>query len=66
MKGKQFIRLLKRHGVEITEKRGKGGHVLAKYQHKQSTIPVHGDADFDQVFLQKICKQLGIDPNDIL
>ncbi len=66
MKGKQFIKRLRSHGVEIIEKRGKGGHVLAKFGGKQSTIPVHGDTDFDPVFLQKICKQLGVDPKDIL
>jgi predicted RNA binding protein YcfA (HicA-like mRNA interferase family) len=57
---------LRRHGVEVIGKRGKGGHVLAKFGGKQTTIPVHGDTDFDPMFLQKICKQLGIDPKDIL
>jgi mRNA interferase HicA len=66
MKGKQFIKRLKQYGVEIIEKRGKGGHVLAKFGGKQTTIPVHGDADFDPAFLKHILKQLGIDPEDIL
>jgi mRNA interferase HicA len=60
MKGKQLIKQLRRHGVEVIGKRGKGGHVLAKFGGKQTTIPVHGDTDFDPMFLQKICKQLGI------
>lgn len=66
MKGKQFIKRLEQYGVEIIKGRGKGGHVLAKHEGRQTTIPVHGDADFDPRFLRKICKQLGIDPNDIL
>ena len=66
MKGKQFIKRLQQHGVEIIHVRGKGGHVLVKHKGHQTTIPVHGDADFDPAFLRKVCKQLGIDPNDIL
>jgi predicted RNA binding protein YcfA (HicA-like mRNA interferase family) len=66
MKVKQFIQKLRRAGVEIIEGRGKGGHVLAKYNGKQATIPVHGDADMGNIFLKKICKQLGIAFEDIL
>lgn len=65
MKAKQFCQKLRRFGVEIIEGRGKGGHVLAKYKGKQTTIPIHGDADMGSIFLKKICKQLGIDYNDI-
>ncbi len=61
MKSKQFIQKLRRMGVEIIEGRGKGGHVLAKYEGKQTTIPIHGDVDLGKVFLKKICKQLGIE-----
>jgi len=66
MKGKQFIKKLRWIGVEIIEGRGKGGHCLARYKGKQATIPVHGDADMGNVFLKKICKQLGIRFEDIL
>jgi predicted RNA binding protein YcfA (HicA-like mRNA interferase family) len=65
MKVKQFIQKLRRSGVEIIERRGKGGHVLAKYKDKQATIPIHGDADMGNIFLKKICKQLGIKFEDI-
>jgi predicted RNA binding protein YcfA (HicA-like mRNA interferase family) len=66
MKAREFIRRLKKNGVEVIEGRGKGGHVLARYQGKQATIPVHGSKDVDPVFLQEICKQLGIDHTIIL
>lgn len=66
MKVKQFIQKLRRRGVEIIEGRGKGGHVLAKYNGSQTTIPVHGDADIGNIFLKKICKQLGIKFEEIL
>lgn len=65
MKVKQFIKKLRKVGVVIIEGRGKGGHVLAKYKGKQSTIPVHGYADIGNIFLKKICKQLGIAFEDI-
>lgn len=66
MKGKQLIRKLRRLGVIIIESRGKGGHVLAKFGVKQATIPVHGDVDLGNIFIKKICKQLSIDPNEIV
>lgn len=66
MKCKQFIQKLRRVGVEIIMGRGKGGHCLARYNGKQATIPIHGDADLGKLFLRKICKQLGIYFEDIL
>jgi len=66
MKSRQLIRELKKIGVEFTKSRGKGGHQLAKYKGKHATVPVHGDADIGPIFIKKLCKQLGIDPEDIL
>ncbi|MDQ3564205.1 MAG: hypothetical protein M3436_08730 [Pseudomonadota bacterium] len=40
--------------------------MLAKHKARQTTIPAHGDADFDPALLRRVCKQLGIDPDDIL
>ncbi|MBI3345502.1 MAG: type II toxin-antitoxin system HicA family toxin [Gammaproteobacteria bacterium] len=65
MKAKQFIQKLQRLGAEIIKWRGKGGHYLVKYKGRQTTVPVHGDADMSPVFIGKICKQLDIDPNEI-
>jgi hypothetical protein len=48
------------------QKRGKGGHVLAEHAGRQAPIPTHGDEDLSPVFIKKICKQLRIDPNEIL
>lgn len=66
MKSKQLIRKLKKIGVEFTKGRGKGGHQLARYKEKQTTIPVHGDSDLGPNFIKMICKQLGINPDKIL
>ena len=66
MKSKQFIRLLKKHGVEFVKGRGKGGHLLARYKGKQTTIPVHGDADLGPKFIKLVCKQLNIDSKEII
>jgi len=66
MKGRQFLQKLRKIGVVIIEGRGKGGHCLVKYNGRQTTIPVHGDADMGNIFLKKICKQLGIDPKSVL
>jgi mRNA interferase HicA len=66
VKSRQLIRKLKKIGVEFTKSRGKGGHQLAKYRGKQATVPVHGDADIGPIFIKKLCKQLDINPEDIL
>jgi len=66
VKSRQLIRKLKKIGVEFTKSRGKGGHQLAKYREKQATVPVHGDADIGPIFIKKLCKQLDINPEDIL
>lgn len=66
VKGKQLIRRLEVQGVKMTRKRGKGGHVLAEHEGRQAPIPMHGDQDLSPVFVKKLCKQLGIDPDEIL
>jgi predicted RNA binding protein YcfA (HicA-like mRNA interferase family) len=66
MKSRQLIRKLKKIGVEFTKGRGKGGHQLARYKGKQTTIPVHGDSDLGPNFIKIMCKQLGINPDKIL
>ncbi len=66
MKGRELIRKLRRLGVEVIRGRGKGGHFLARYKGRQTTIPVHGDIDIALPFIKEICKQLGIDPKDAL
>lgn len=66
MKGREFIRRLKKNGVEIIESRGKGGHVLAVHGDKRAPVPVHGDTDLGPVFLKKVCRQLGLDPEEVL
>ncbi len=66
MKGKEFLRRLRRHGVSIIEGRGKGGHVWAIHQARRTTVPIHGNRDMDPDFLKDICRQFGLDPKDVL
>ncbi len=66
MKSAQLVRKLRKIGVEFVKGRVKGGHLLAKYQGKQTTVPIHGDTDLGPQFIKLICKQLGINPKDIL
>lgn len=66
MKSAQLVRKLRKIGVEFVKGRGKGGHLLAKYQGKQATVPIHGNTDIGPQFIKLICKQLGINPKDIL
>jgi predicted RNA binding protein YcfA (HicA-like mRNA interferase family) len=66
MKGRQLIRRLKSAGVEIIKSRGKGGHVVARYRGRQTTVPIHGDRDLGPDFIREICKQLGLDSRRVL
>ena len=58
MKSSEFLRLLRRAGAQIARKRGKGGHYLVRINGKATTVPVHGDTDYDPRFFDDICKQL--------
>ena len=58
MKCSEFLRLLKRAGAQIDKKRGKGGHYLVRLHGRATTVPVHGDTDYDPRFFDDICKQL--------
>lgn len=66
MKSRQLIRRLKAAGVEIIKSRGKGGHVVARYRGRQTTVPVHGSRDLGPDFIREICKQLEIDARRVL
>ncbi len=66
MKGRQLIRRLKTAGVEIIESRGKGGHVIARYRGRQTTVPTHGSRDIGPDFIRDLCKQLGLEPKRVL
>jgi mRNA interferase HicA len=66
MKGRQLIRRLKAAGVEIIKSRGKGGHVVARYRGRQTTVPIHGSRDLGPDFIREICKQLDINPRRVL
>ena len=65
MKSKQFLKLLKAAQAEIIKNRGKGGHYLVTLNGKSTTVPVHGDTDYDPNFFDDICKQLGTRLKDI-
>ena len=62
MKGRQLARKLKAIGVEIKSSRGKGGHVLASFNGRQTVIKTHGTKDLTNNYIRLVCKQLGIDP----
>ncbi|MEW5912979.1 MAG: type II toxin-antitoxin system HicA family toxin [Thermodesulfobacteriota bacterium] len=67
MKERQFVHLLKKAGVVIISDRGKGGHVLAKYRGRQTTIPIHSDHELSPDFLKMlVVKQLGLELAQVL
>lgn len=66
MKPKQFIQRLEKLGVTVDPSRGKGGHYRADFQDRWATITVHGSKDLSPAYIKLVCKQLGIDSQDIL
>ncbi len=65
MKTKELIRKLRKAGVSIIDRRGRGSHVLAIFGDRQATIPYHS-ADLGTIFCRELCKQLGLDPKEVL
>lgn len=65
MKGKQLIKKLRALGVEIETGRGKGGHVQARFNDKKAVIKTHGAKDLSNNYVKLVCKQLGINPEDL-
>jgi len=62
MNSSELERLLRKKGVEIITNRGKGGHVLAIYKGRMTTIPRHGSRkEIANYVVQKILRQLGVD-----
>ena len=65
MKGKQRLKKLRAAGVEIETGRGKGGHVQARCNGKKAVIKTHGAKDLSNNYVNLVCKQLGINPEDL-
>jgi mRNA interferase HicA len=66
VKGRELMRKLRRAGVAIEPRRGKGGHFRVRYRGRSSVVPMHGDKDIGPDLIRDICKQLGLDPKRVL
>ena len=61
MHAREFIRWLKKQGVQAVPQRGKGGHVLVKKGDKTSVVPVHGkNKELGPRLVNKIKRDLGL------
>ena len=65
MKTEQLFKRLKAAGVEIDTRKGTSHRKLA-YQGKTSTMTYHPGADVPPLTIKKLCKQLGLDPKEVL
>ena len=45
--------------------RGKGGHVYVRRGGRKSIVKMHGSKDLDNGYVRLVCRQLGIDPEDL-
>jgi predicted RNA binding protein YcfA (HicA-like mRNA interferase family) len=66
MKCREFLKRLRRYGAKIIESEGKGSHVMIYFGERRVSTPFHASVDYDPRFFKSICKQLGIDPTEIL
>lgn len=65
MKAKQFIKKLRAAGVRIEESEGGSSHYMAYCNGKK--VPVmHHSADLGNVYCKMVCKQLGLDPKEVM
>ncbi|MGE4194632.1 MAG: type II toxin-antitoxin system HicA family toxin [Pseudodesulfovibrio sp.] len=60
MKTRELLRRLVALGVVVEPARGKGGHYLLRYGGNKAPLPVHGDQDVGNIFIKRLCKQLGV------
>ena len=65
MKGRQLIKKLQALGVEIETGQGKGGHVQARFNGRKTVIKTHGGKDLSKNYVNLVCKQLGINQEDL-
>jgi predicted RNA binding protein YcfA (HicA-like mRNA interferase family) len=65
MKGRQLIKKLQALGVEIETGRGKGGHVQTGFNGRKTVIKTHGGKDLSKNYVNLVCKQLGINQEDL-
>lgn len=66
MKAKQFLQRLKAFGVTVLPSRGKGGHSRLTLGDRRSVLSMHGAKDLDPEYLKAVCRQLGLDPKEVL
>jgi len=65
MKARELLRRLAALGVAVEAARGKGGHYLLRHGGKKAPLPVHGDKDIGPAFIKMLCKQLGLNHEDL-
>lgn len=65
MKARQFLRKLRARGATVDVGRGKGGHVYVRHGGRKSIVKMHGSKDLDNSYVKLVCRQLGIDPEDL-
>lgn len=58
MKYSDFKRWLARNGVEFQP--GKGSHLIATINGRQTTVPFHGSKEIGEGLRRKILKDLGL------
>ena len=65
MKTKQLLKRLKKAGVEVTTRKGTS-HLKLTYKGRESTFAYHGGRDVPPTLIKTLCKQLGLDPTQVL
>jgi predicted RNA binding protein YcfA (HicA-like mRNA interferase family) len=65
VKVRQLLRRLRQAGVVVSTRKGTG-HWKLGYKGRVCPVPVHGDKDLAPSFIKEICRQLGLDPKEVL
>jgi len=65
MKAKQFMKKLRESGVTFTKPRRSGSHYMAHFAGKQAPVMFHGE-DLSPDYCKMVCRQLGLDPKEVL
>lgn len=66
MKAKELLRKLQQAGVEIRKKGAKGSHYTLLYKNHKTTLAFHSNRDIPNLLIKNMCKQIELDPSEIL
>ena len=65
VKSKQFIQRLRAAGAQVVKPESGGSHYMAYLNGRKAPV-MHHSADLSNDYCKRVCKQLGLEPKEVL